>query len=110
MHKMLEINKDYEQIIYTDEQVKDFVNSNFSGEISKSFNKLNIMTAKVDFWRYLILYQNGGIYLDIDSNINYKISSFLNEDDDALITAETNPGLFVQWALFFNKNIRFSKI
>ena len=38
MHKMLEINKDYEQIIYTDEQVKDFVNSNFSGEISKSFN------------------------------------------------------------------------
>lgn len=103
MHKMLEINKDYEQIIYTDEQVKDFVNSNFSGEISKSFNKLNIMTAKVDFWRYLILYQNGGIYLDIDSNINYKISSFLNEDDDALITAETNPGLFVQWALFFNK-------
>ena len=37
MHKMLEINKDYEQIIYTDEQVKDFVNSNFS---VKSLNLL----------------------------------------------------------------------
>lgn len=103
MDKMNKLNPDYEQIIYTDEQVNDYINSNFSKEIINAFNKLNIMTARIDFWRYLILYQNGGIYLDIDSCINKKISSFLNNDDDALITAETNPGLFVQWALFFIK-------
>ena len=34
----------------------------------------------------------------------FKISNFLKEDDKALITAETNPELFVQWALFFEKN------
>ncbi len=99
--KMLDLNPDYDQIIYTDEQIHDYVSSNYDSEINKAFNKLTIMTSKVDFWRYLILYQKGGVYLDIDSTINSKISSFLNENDDALITAETNPELFVQWALFF---------
>ncbi len=103
MKKMLNLNPEYEQIIYTDEQVHDYVSSNYDIEINKAFNKLTVMTAKVDFWRYLILYQKGGIYLDIDSTINSKIDTFLNTDDNALITAETNPELFVQWALFFRE-------
>lgn len=103
MKKMLYLNPEYEQIIYTDEQVHDYVSSNYDADINKAFNKLTVMTAKVDFWRYLILYQKGGIYLDIDSTINTKIDTFLNTDDDALITAETNPELFVQWALFFRE-------
>lgn len=103
MKKMLNLNPEYEQIIYTDEQVQDYVSSNYDAEINKAFNKLTVMTAKVDFWRYLILYKKGGIYLDIDSTINSKIATFLNDDDDALITAETNPELFVQWALFFRE-------
>jgi len=103
MKKMLKLNPDYEQIIYTDEQLHDYVSSQHDAEINKAFNKLTVMTAKVDFWRYLILYQKGGIYLDIDSTINTKIDTFLNTDDDALITAETNPELFVQWALFFRE-------
>lgn len=104
IRKMLDINPDYEQIIYNDEQIQDYVYSHYGKEISNAFNKLNIMTAKVDLWRYLILYEKGGIYLDIDSVINTKISSFLNDEDDSLITVEKNPELFVQWALFFQKN------
>ena len=103
INRMLNKNPDYEQVIYTDEQVQDYVKSNYDTEIYKAFDSLNIMTAKVDFWRYLILFKNGGIYLDIDSQINSKISDFLEDDDEALITAETNPELFVQWALFFIK-------
>ncbi|MDB3866635.1 glycosyltransferase [Acidimicrobiia bacterium] len=102
--KMLKTNPDYEQIIYTDEQIRDYIKSNYDLEIYNAFESLTIMAAKVDFWRYLILYKKGGIYLDIDSNINSRISDFLAEEDNALITAETNPDLFVQWALFFVKD------
>jgi len=104
MNKMLKINSEYSQIIYTDDQVHDYVKSNYDAEIFRAFDSLNIMTAKVDYWRYLILFKEGGVYLDIDSQINTKISDFLNDDDDSLITAETNPELFVQWALFFVKD------
>jgi len=103
-NKMLKINSDYEHIIYTDDQMFDFVKSNYDKNIFNFFERINNIVSRADFWRYLILYQKGGIYLDIDSTINTKISSFLNDDDDSLITVERNPELFVQWALFFQRN------
>jgi len=100
---MKEMNPDYIHKIYTDEEIDDFVNKNFQGEIADCYNKLNIIVAKVDFWRYLILYKYGGIYLDMDSSINKPLDQLIKEDDNAIITAEGNPNLFVQWALIFNK-------
>ncbi len=97
-------NPDYTHEIYTDEEIDKFVQENYDGEILECYNKLNIIVAKVDFWRYLILYKNGGIYLDIDSSINKPIHTFLNEDDDALITREGNRLFYPQWAMFFSKN------
>ncbi len=57
INRMLNKNPDYEQVIYTDEQVQDYVKSNYDTQIYKAFDSLNIMTAKVDFWRYLILFK-----------------------------------------------------
>ena len=37
--------------------------------ILKCYDSLNIGAAKADFWRYLILYKTGGIYIDVDSMI-----------------------------------------
>jgi len=79
----------------------EFVNVNFPGDISECYNKLNIITAKSDFWRYLVLYKLGGIYLDIDSCINGPLSHIITDDDSAVITAENNPGCFVQWMMCF---------
>ena len=61
-----ELNSDYSYYLYDDNDMDDFVNQHFSGEISELYNKLNIIVAKVDFWRYLVLYKYGGIYLDMD--------------------------------------------
>lgn len=81
-----------------------FVNENYPGEIADCYNKLNIIVAKVDFWRYLVLYKYGGVYLDIDSSIDYPLRNLIRDNDEAIITAETNPELYVQWALIFSKN------
>lgn len=101
--KNRELNPEHEFIIYTDEQTYDFVNSNFSGEIFDAFSKLKHPVARADFWRYLILYKYGGCYLDIDSKFNNSINDFVNNNDEALISAEKNPNNYVQWALFYKK-------
>ena len=36
--------------------------------------------------------------------INKSLNDLIKIDDEAVITAETNKNLFVQWALIFNKN------
>ena len=98
------MNPDYTHVIYTDEEMDEFVNTNFEGEIAECYNRLNIIVAKVDFWRYLVLYKYGGIYLDMDSSIEQPLCNLIKEEDEAIITAEGNPDKYVQWALIFNKN------
>lgn len=98
------MNSEYSYYLYDDNDMDNFVNENFSGEIVECYNKLNIIVAKVDFWRYLVLYKYGGIYLDMDSNIEKSLNELINDEDEAIITAEGCPGLYVQWALIFSKN------
>ena len=97
------LNNDYTYHLYDDESMDDFVNVHFKGEIAECYNKLNIIVAKVDFWRYLVLYKYGGVYLDMDSNITKSLNELIKEDDEAILTAEGNPNMYVQWALIFSK-------
>lgn len=101
--RFLSLNPAYKYTLFTDEEMDKYVNDNFPGEIADCYNRIQIIVAKVDFWRYLILYKEGGIYLDMDSNIDKSLDLLIKEDDDAIITAEGNPGLYVQWALMFVK-------
>lgn len=103
INKIKELNPEYKYHLYLDNDIDSFVNENFPGEIANAYNKLNIIVAKVDFWRYLVLYKYGGVYLDMDSSINKPLSELINDNDDAIITAEGNPGLYVQWALIYSK-------
>ena len=101
--KMYKLNSEYEFIIYTDEQMNDFMSSNAPKEIKDVFFRINNIVAKADLWRYFILYTYGGIYLDIDSEITGKLDNLLTDNDTAIITAEKNKDMFVQWALIFDK-------
>jgi mannosyltransferase OCH1-like enzyme len=38
IRKMLDINPEYEQIIYNDEQIQDYVRSHYGKEISSAFD------------------------------------------------------------------------
>ena len=100
---MLKLNPGYKHILYTDEQMNDYMNSNAETEIRKLYWKMNHIVAKADIWRYTILYNQGGIYLDIDSQINDSLDKLLINNVDGIVTAETHKNLFVQWALIFNK-------
>ena len=104
INKMKTINPHWKHYIYDDQEIDKFVNEHFKGMIADSYNKLNIIVAKVDFWRYLILYKYGGVYLDMDSSIDKPLDNLINDNDDAIITCENNRDLYVQWGLIFNKN------
>ena len=101
---MLKLNPDYKHKIYTDDEIDLFVNTHYPGKIADAYNKLNIIVAKVDFWRYLVLLKYGGIYLDMDSSINKSLSGLIRDNDEAIVCAEGHPPCYVQWALIFDKN------
>jgi mannosyltransferase OCH1-like enzyme len=101
---MLKINSDYEyKLLTTEKEMDNFVSKNFDKEIVESYHCLNFLVAKIDFWKYLNLYKNGGIYLDMDSLIINPLDELIRENDDAIISADGNRGLYVQWCLIFTK-------
>jgi inositol phosphorylceramide mannosyltransferase catalytic subunit len=103
-NKMRLLNPEFEHIIYTDEQMNDYMNAEADKEIAEVYWKLNHIVARADVWRYTILLNRGGVYLDIDSQITGSLNELINNQDKAIITPEPHSGLFIQWALIFEKN------
>lgn len=98
--EMQKINSNYTYHLFDDFDMDKFVKNNFDEEIYNCYTMLNIGAAKADLWRYLILYKNGGVYLDVDSIIHGKLDNILY-DDCAVISREKNPNKYVQWCLMF---------
>jgi mannosyltransferase OCH1-like enzyme len=96
-------NPEYAYHLYDDAEMDAFVKEHFTGEIVDCYNRLNIIVAKVDFWRYLVLYRYGGVYVDMDSSIEQPLHTLIRDTDEAIITAERNPYRYVQWGLIFAK-------
>jgi GR25 family glycosyltransferase involved in LPS biosynthesis len=99
---MLGKNPGWKYYLYDDAEMESFVRDTYP-DIYSSYMKLNQITAKADLWRYLVLYKYGGIYIDMDSSVDESLDTLIKEEDEAILTAEGNPGLYVQWALIFNK-------
>lgn len=102
VNNMLKLNPSYKHKVYLDHDMDQFVYNNYDDIIIQCYNKLNIMVSKTDFWRYLILYKKGGIYLDIDSTITKPLHKLISANDEAIISFESK-SYFVQWALIFKK-------
>lgn len=98
------LNKNYQYILYDDNQMEVFIKSNFDKYTYDCYMKLNVGAAKADFWRYCILYINGGIYLDMDSNILKPLDNLIVGDEQCIITREGNKGTFNNWIMIFQKN------
>jgi mannosyltransferase OCH1-like enzyme len=58
-------NPDYEYLFFKDEQIDDFLKTNYP-KYYETYNKLPMNIQKVDFFRYVALYHFGGFYFDLD--------------------------------------------
>ena len=81
---MLKLNDDFNYIFITDEIGIDLINKYFDETTLNAFTKLNVGAAKGDFLRYIAMYVYGGVYLDLDSNINISLSSFIDPNIEHL--------------------------
>ena len=98
------LNPDYEMVLYDDEDMNNFIKLNFEENVYKCYLELNVGAAKADFWRYCILYKNGGVYLDIDSDILRPLDELIENSDQCIITREGNQGIFNNWIMIFQKS------
>ena len=57
----------------------EFIKSNFDQAIYETYTKIQIGAAQADFWRLLVLYKYGGVYMDIDAHLVWPLSWILKD-------------------------------
>jgi len=65
---------DYKIIFYNDDACYNFIEKNFNQQYAEKFKHLELGCHKADFFRYCVMYCEGGIYLDIkiEPKIHFK--------------------------------------
>lgn len=63
-------NPAFRQIVFGEDEAQDFIKTHYSPRILRAFTALDPRygAARADLLRYLILYVNGGVYLDAKSS------------------------------------------
>lgn len=105
IHRFFRENLFYEHVFIThEEQMIAFILEKGNELLMKCYLKLDTMEAKVEFFKYLILYVYGGIYLDIYKTTNMRMDDFITEGDSAILSASETKGLYCTDVLLFEKN------
>lgn len=80
-------NPNWEYRFYNDNDVLNYIKNNFSDDILCTYLKINKKygAARADFFRYLVIYKEGGVYLDIKSTCIYALDDIINENDEFIL-------------------------
>ncbi len=77
------LNPGWEHRLYEHEDMPLFILNNYGQDILNCFNMIDPRygAARADFFRYLLMYVEGGVYLDIKSTASRPLDEVLEDDD-----------------------------
>lgn len=85
-------------VIFDDDEAEAYIKRYFTEQVVQAYRKLR-GAHRADLFRYCLLYQYGGVYLDIKSKLTHPIESFIDFDslENRFYTAlSTTPGTIYQ--------------
>jgi mannosyltransferase OCH1-like enzyme len=89
------INKSWDYCLYDDKDCARFISDRYGSVMLNYYERINPLygAARADLFRYLLIYEYGGVYLDIKSTIVSPLDNVLLEDDVYLLSKWRNgPG------------------
>ena len=84
------LNPNWKHILYDNNDIDKYIKTNYGIQMLNIYNMINpeYAAARADFFRYLLMYKEGGVYLDIKSGMKYALDVIINEDDQYIIKME----------------------
>ncbi|MEL7656657.1 MAG: glycosyltransferase [Bacillota bacterium] len=85
-------NPEWEYRFYADDDIVRFISTVYGQQVLAYYNRINpnYGAAKADLFRYLLMYKEGGVYLDIKSSFEKPINDILKQDDQYLLCGWDN--------------------
>ena len=78
-----ENNPGWDYQLVSDKDAEDFILKYYGDVILRYYHKIDNVygAARADFLRYLLLYEKGGVYLDLKSSVKESLSGLIDEKD-----------------------------
>lgn len=92
VQRLTEANPEWKHTVYEDADVMGYIRQHFEPEVFKAVKTLNPDYGVVlaDIFRYLVMYREGGVYLDIKSTVNVPLQKALRPSDTFLLSQWKN--------------------
>jgi hypothetical protein len=100
---LLELNPGWEHRFYDNNAVLDFIHKEYGDKIVEYYLRISpeYGAARADFFRYLVMYRIGGVYLDIKSSAKLPFDTVLRPDDTFLLaTWPQDDPQFTSWGAY----------
>ena len=75
---------------YSLKDIKEYLKTNWTDEIVKLFDEYKKIAHKIDLWRYCILYDTGGVYMDADCVLKNDITEIIKDNNCFFVTNNRN--------------------
>lgn len=82
VEKTKQMNPEYQHEVWDDADCRKFLLDNFGENYANAFDVLIPGAFKCDFWRYAVLYVNGGVYMDMDMTPVVPFREILKDTDE----------------------------
>ena len=97
-------NPGWEYKFYDDQDVEVFIRKNYDARILKAYHRINPLygATRADFFRYLLIYRRGGVYLDIKSGASRPLNEIVGQHQYVLSHWDNAPGRVNEgWGMHF---------
>lgn len=84
----LKSNPYLKEVFFDDKDIDKFIKEKYNDSVYNAYKKINPIygPAKADFFRYLVIYYYGGLYLDIKSYAHKNIKHLFENDNKLIIS------------------------
>lgn len=79
------LSRDYGYRYVSTEERAEYIKANADERTFNAYSKLTDGAAQADFWRIFTLYNEGGIYMDIDGHLVWNLASIIGENDSEVV-------------------------
>jgi hypothetical protein len=92
VERLRALNPGWEHRLYDNEDIQKFISDKYGKNVLRYYNRINpgYGAGKADFFRYLVMYAEGGVYLDIKSAFERPIDDCLQPDEKFLLVQWQN--------------------
>jgi hypothetical protein len=77
--RLVDLNPDWEVTIYDDQEVDDYLKTQLEPQVYALIASKHIV-QKTDLWRLIKLYEEGGLYIDVDRFVDTPLNDLVDEN------------------------------